>query len=300
MTTPPILRIYRGLPAEVATDAEGSRPQRPSAAPLFAVAFCAAIHLLVLAGGTFLFALQTSAADPSPSGAAVNPLRTIFVAFILAQCGLGAILFARSSWSLSAKALVATLIVGGLWLLLIGTREQTRDGVLSAQAWAASLGLLVALVVAITSLLELALSYKSASARSRFGLLHILVATTGIAISLGLSRNFAAREGFVLADVLHWQFFQQVLLAGCTSATLAVAIYASLRLPHQWQARALFSTLILIGITIAAPLAFQNAFGNDTGASLTNLRWLFGAEGLFLLGTLVPLQLLGYDSHISK
>jgi hypothetical protein len=296
MTTPPILRIYRGLPAELAGDVDDSRPQRSKAAPLYAVAFSAAIHLLVLAGSTFLATLQVST-GVAPFSAI---LATTFMAFILAQCGLGAILFARSSWPLCAKAFVATLIGGGLWLTLVRTMAHTRDSLLAAQAWAASFALIVTLVIAIVSLLELSLHYERAAAKSRFSLFHVLAATTCIAIALGLSRNFAAREGFVLADVLHWQFFQQVLLAGCTSATLAVAIYASLRLPHKWQARALFSALVLIGVTIAAPLAFQNAFGDDAGASLTDMRWLFGTEGLFLLGTLVPLQILGNDSHISK
>jgi hypothetical protein len=100
--------------------------------------------------------------------------------------------------------------------------------------------------------------------------------------------------------LLHWQFFAHVQLAGCTSAVLAVAIYASLRLPNTWPSRSICSALVLLGITIAAPLAFQSTFGSDAGASLTTMRWLFGTEGLFLLGTLVPLQLLGEDPHISK
>jgi hypothetical protein len=67
------------------------------------------LRVRTVAGGSLLAALQASAGDSSIAAIPANPLRTIFVAFILAQCGLGAILFARSSSSLYVKALVATL-----------------------------------------------------------------------------------------------------------------------------------------------------------------------------------------------
>lgn len=292
MTTPPTLRIYRGLPVDLADDTGEVRSQSLPANPLFAVLFSGALHLLVLGGVSVLAAMSTSASGPSLPGVPKNPLHLVFVAFILAQCGLGAILFARSSWSLYAKALVTIIALGALWLLLIGTLQQTRDSLLTAQAWAAGIGLYAVLVISIVSLLELALHYEPAAARSRFGLLHVLAATTVVAVALGVARNLSAREGFVLADVLHWPFFQQVQLAGCTSAALAVAIYTSLRLTNTWAIRAITCGLILLGITIAFPLAFQSAFGNDTGATLTEMRWLFGTQGLFLLGTLLPLQIL--------
>jgi len=291
MTTPPTLRIYRGLPPEVVDGAVETHTHPQSAHPLLAVLFSGALHLLVLGGVSFLTAMSTSPGETLP-GVPQHPLHLVFVAFILAQCGLGAILFARSSWSLYAKALLTIIALSAFWLLLIGTLQQTRDSLLTAQAWAAGIGLYAILVITIVSLLELALHYEPAAARSRFGLLHIIAATTAIAIALGVARNLSSRQGFVLADVLHWTFFQQVQLASCTSAALAVAIYISLRLPSTWSARAITSGLILLGITIAAPLAFQSIFGNDTGATLTEMRWLFGTQGLFLLGTLLPLQAL--------
>jgi hypothetical protein len=307
MTTPPTLRIYRGLPVDLpgdmaddVIDEPGEVRRQPHAAnPLLAVLFSGALHLLVLGGASFLAAMHTSPDETLLPGTPERPLHLVFVSFILAQCGLGAILFARSSWSLYAKALITILALGALWLLLIGTLQQTRDSLLTAQAWAAGIGLYAILVISIVSLLELALHYEPAAARSRFGLLHVLSATTLVAIALGIARNLSARQGFVLADVIHWPFFQQVQLASCTSAALAVAIYTSLRLANTWSTRSLACGLILLGITIAAPLAFKSTFGNDTGATLTEMRWLFGTQGLFLLGTLLPLQALRDAAHYS-
>lgn len=300
MTTPPMLRIFRGLPAELADEADETSPRQPTATPFYAVMFSGVVHLLVLGSGSIAAAIQVSHGGGPWPAIPERPLHTIFVAFILAQCGLGAVLFARSSWSLNIKAIAAVLTLGALWLLLVGSMQPSNDHLLAAQTWASSIAILFALVIAMTSLLELALHEDPNSIRSRFGLLHLLVATTLIAVALGVARNYAIREGFALADVLQWTFFQQVQLAGCTSAAIAAAIYASLRMPKTWMMRFTCGALVLIGITVAAPLAFLSTFGKDAGATLADMRWLFGSEGLFLLGTLVPLQMLGEESYISK
>jgi hypothetical protein len=299
MTTPPTLRIFRGPQSERADEADETTAQRPMGTPFYAVAFSSAVHLLVLVPATILAVLNANNGPLPLAGVPENLLRVVFIAFILAQCGLAALWFVRCAWPNSAKALAGTLTFVGLWLMLITTMQPVGDLFL-ALAWGASLGLLAVLVIVTTTLLELTLHDEHARSRARFGLLHLLAATTGIALALGLARNAATRQGFLLGDVFDWQFFRQVLMAGCTSAALAFAIDASLRCLAQWPARALFCTLVLIGITIAAPLAFQNAVGDDTGATLADLRWLFGSEGLFLVGMLVPLQMLREVAHISK
>lgn len=300
MTSPPILRIYRGLPSEHAGEACNDNLASSRAKPLYPVAVSAAIHLLVLVPATVLWTLDVNN-GPAPLGAVPGDLpRIVFIAFILAQCGLGAILFARSSWSLSVKALVAAIVCGSLWLLLVATMQKNSDSLLIAVGWAASIFSQVAIVVGITSLLELTIHYEPAASRARFGLWHVLAGTTTVAVALGITRNLAARQGFVLADVLRGDFFYQLQMAGCISATLAIAIYACLRLTKSWVVRLPACAFIVAAAALAAPFAFRATFGNAANGTAPEVPWLFGSEGLFLLGTLLPLQMLRNDPHISK
>jgi hypothetical protein len=299
MTTQPLLRIYRE-PQPVPTHAKCPHPGpgHVMAHPLAAVVFSATAHLVVLIGASITAALiAPHGVSPFPY-VPDHPLHTVFVALILTQASLASVFFARSSWPLYLKALAATLLLGCLWLLLVGTMETTKQSPIATGAWAVCLIIQASAVWTAVTVIEFISNYDLAAARSRFGLRHLLICTTLVAVCLGGARVLAARHGFALADVPDWDFFWHIQAAAVTNATLAIGTYASLRLPRSWTVRTMFCIAALTTATVAAPLVFLAVFSKNT--SLTEMRWLFGSEGVFLIATLVPMEMLRDDSHILK
>jgi hypothetical protein len=221
------------------------------------------------------------------------------VALVLAQCGTGAVVLAHSKWSLYIKLLAVVALVGGLWLLLLAVMETTTDQI-AAAAWAASLGTQAIIAWLGATLVDFCVAYRCTATATRFRLLHLMLGTTIIAVLLGGSRVVAERSGFALADVPQWGFFEQIEAAACISAVLAIGIYGIL----QWRvslARSLFlAGVVLAVIVFAVPVLFVAAFGQEVGASLVEMRWLFGSESLFLIATLAPMQMLRDDYYIVK
>lgn len=299
MTTQPLLRIYREPATEVAVASpERRRDDHGAVHPLAAVVFSAIVHLVVLGGASIAAAMSALRGGVQLSGVPNQPLHMVFIALVLAQCGLAAVYFARCSWPLTTKFVAASLVLGCLWLLLVGTMETTKQSPVAAGAWAAGLVVEAALVWLFVTAVELRLDYEPTIARTRFGIIHLLIGTTLVAVCFGGSRIAAERSGFTLADVPEWSFFWHVQVAAVANAVLAVALYASLRLRRSWIAQAGYCVTTITTIALAAPLLFLFAFSQNT--SLTEMRWLFGSEGLFLIATLVPMEILRGHSHILK
>jgi hypothetical protein len=299
MTTQPLLRIYLEPAAEIATAApEHQRDGKAAYYPLAAVVFSAALHLVVLGGASIAAVMSASRGGVQLVGAPAQPLHTVFVALVLAQCGLAAVYLARCTWPFMNKLIVTSLILGGLWLLLVGTMETSKQSPVAAGAWAACLVVEAVVVWLFVTTVELRLDFEPAIARTQFGLIHLLIGTTLVAVGLGGSRIIAGRYGFTLADVPEWTFFWHVQLAAVVTAVLAVVLYSSLRLARSWITRASFCIAMLAVVVFAAPLGFLLAFKQNI--SLTEMRWLFGSEGLFLIATLAPMEILRGCSHILK
>jgi hypothetical protein len=297
MTSPPALKIFHDQTSETVPCIYGSvRAQRSTTHLLGAIAFSAVVHLVVIGSGSILEISSGRNGGTTLSGVPSHVLLFVFVAFVLAQCSLTAIWLARSLWPIYIKALAGVAVLCCAWLLLLGTMESTQDK-LAAAAWAAALAIQMLIVFTVTIAIEFAVNWKSAVARSRFSLLHLLICTTLVAILFSGARLLAARQGFELADLPQWGFLVQLQSAAFTSAVLGAGILASLRLPQSWTLRIPICCAILLGITFAAPSAFLFAFGANVGATLTEMRWHFGCEGIFLIATLGPLEVLWEENE---
>jgi hypothetical protein len=291
MSSQPALRIYHEPPLEAAAEEAGrTRGADSRQQPVLAVLFSAAVHVVVLVTASVAAALFVSDGVSSSPAVPDHPLHTIFIALILAQCGLASVFFAGSSWPVSSKLVVGSLVLGCLWLLLVGTMETTKQTPIAAGAWAACLVVEAIAVWLSATGVEFAANYQWAVARSRFGLLHLLFGMTLVAVCLGGGRQLATRYGFALADVPEWDFFWHVQAAAIVNSVLAAGLYACLRWSTTWSARATISSALVVAVAFAAPLAFIAIFSQNT--SLTEMRWLFGSEGLFLIATLWPMQML--------
>jgi hypothetical protein len=299
MTTQPLLRIYREPAADIAVGCrERQHDDNRAPHPLAAVAFSAIVHLVVLGGASIAAAMSASRGGVQLPGLPNQPIHMVFVALVLAQCGLAAVYFARCSWPLTIKAVAASLVLGCLWVLLVGTMETTKQSPVAAGAWAACLVLEAVLVWLCVTAVELSLDYQPAVARARFGIVHLLIGTTLVAICLGGSRVVAGHYGFALAEVPEWAFFWHVQAAAVVNSVLAVALYSSLRFTRSWIAWAGFSVATLAVVVFVAPFGFLFVFSQN--ATLIEMRWMFGSEGLFLIATLVPIEILRGHSHILK
>src|SRR5262245_51545004 len=105
MTTQPLLRIYREeTPQSATSDGEQRWGSISVGFPAIAVVFSAVVHLVVLGGALIAATMAVTDGVSSWPGVPNHPLHTVFVALVLAQCGLGSVFFARCSWPLYVKA----------------------------------------------------------------------------------------------------------------------------------------------------------------------------------------------------
>jgi hypothetical protein len=257
---------------------------------VLAVVCSVLLHVVLLAGGAVATAIV--ATQGQMPALPRKPLLVLAVALLLAHCSLGAIWWARTNWSPHAKTLVAALSCGGLWLLLITLLDMARHNGLAAAAWAACVATQVSLTALAAAAMELALHYQSAATRSRFSILYLMVWTSVIAAALGIAGIFAARSGFKLSEIPSWEHFRQIQGVGLAGAALAIGVYASVRLPRSWNVRIMTCVMAVIAIAIGAVLSFLAVFGDKVGASTADIAWLIGGEGLFLVVTLVPLEMV--------
>jgi len=299
MSSQPALRIYREAPLEAAVEpASGGRGSVSAPHPLLAVVFSAAIHAIVLLSASAMAILAVTNGISAWPGVPDHPLHTVFVALVLAQCGIGSVFFARSSWPLTFKLVLGSMFVACLWLLLVRTMESTKQTPIAAGAWAVCLLGEAIGVWTVVALIELVIHREAAAARARFSILHVLIGTTAVAALLGGGRVFGTRYGFTLADVPEWSFFWHVQFAAITNTVLTIALYASVRLPNSATARASYCGTALALTAFAAPLLFLAVFEQNT--SLTEMRWLFASEGLFLIATLRPMEILRNGNYLAE
>jgi hypothetical protein len=227
-------------------------------------------------------------------------LHTVFVALILAQCATASVFFARCNWLPHIKVLSAALALACLWMLLVGTMETTEQNPVVAGAWAVCLMIEAGCVWLIVTGLEMCVDFRPAVARTRFNLFQLLIGTTLVAGCLGGARVWASKYGFALAEVPEWEFFWHVQLAAGISAVMAVGIVVCYRLLKSWIARATLCIAAIVGGAFVLPLLYLTIF--TLNISLDEMRWLFASEGLFLLATLAPMEVLREerDIYISK
>jgi hypothetical protein len=229
-----------------------------------------------------------------------QPLLLTAVALLLAHCSLGGIWWARTKWPMHAKTLAAVLACLAIFGMLLAILPEGRSQADHAAGWAASFATQFVLTSLMAAALELAVQYRQITARHRFTILSLLIWTTLVGSFLAGGRWLVTRFGWTAENFFAWEYFQQLQVLGAANAALAIAILAGVRLTPNWYTR---STACAATLLVAAPLTvgcMWTLFGSRVGVSLSELAWLITAEGLFLIVTLVPLEMTRARGYISK
>jgi len=224
-----------------------------------------------------------------------EPLLLTAVALIAAQCSLGAVWWVRSQWPSYARTLAAVLAFGLLFGLLLLVLEQTRRAGDRAAGWIFSLGLQTLLVAVGVLLVQLVSRRTERAGNQRYTILTLLLWMAVVGIILASGRWLAALFGWTPANFFTWVYFAQVMTLGIAQALVAVAIVAALDLPLPWVARGLAASGSLVAGTVVAALGmyliFEVLSSSRLGASVVDIAWLIGMQGLFVLVTLLPLAI---------
>jgi hypothetical protein len=149
------------------------------------------------------------------------------------------------------------------------------------------------ILVAVAALVtEFLLDYRVAAQRSRFSLFFLALWTTVIAVVLGVAASWARAAGWKLADVVLSQYFWQLQAVGVINASLALSVLLVSRLSVPASMRIVVSLGIVAVVVGLSILALFAVFGGNVGASVADMAWLFGSEGLLLVATVLPLELV--------
>jgi hypothetical protein len=186
-----------------------------------------------------------------------------------------------------------------MWTLLVLILDETRHSGIRSGAWAACLLSQMLLAALLATAIEFIADRRAAVARSRFSIGFILFWTTAIAMSLAGVGAWGAQNGWKTADIAGWTYFVQLQAVGITGALLAAAVAASVRLPQTWPMRALGCLFAVVLCGALSPAVFRLLFGDHVGARDADLVWLFIGQGLFLVVSLVPLELARIGNHQS-
>ena len=257
---------------------------------LLPVVCTVSLHLALLGVGAIAAAVVAGGARSSLPILPRQPLLGTLASFILAHCSVMAIWWARSALSPGIRTFVTAFVCGVLWLFLIRLLYSASLNDPSSATWAGSLLVQVAVVACAVTITELAMNYPAAAARNRFSVRFLFTCTTVTAVFLAIAGTLAGGYGWKLADVPDWKFFRQVQTAGLLNGLQAIAIYLSVRMPITWTSRAMVCMAVVPATTIAASAVLIAIFQDEVGALIPEVVWLFAAQGLFLVATLLPLE----------
>ena len=264
-------------------------PGRTLERNLLAVGASVLLHIILLVIG--IIAATVVAASQARRGLPAAPLLVAAVALVMAHTSLGGIWWARNAGSIHVRTTIAALTVVGMWTLLVLILDETRHSGIRAGAWAACLATQMFVAAALGTAIEFVVDRQAAIARSRFSIGFMLFWTTAIAVALAGAGAWGANYGWKVADIAGWTFFAQLQAVGVTGGLLAAAIYAAVRSPRSWLVRTLVCLAMTFVIGAASPAVFSLIFGKNVGAHDADLFWLFTGQGLFLVVSLVPIEI---------
>jgi hypothetical protein len=255
---------------------------------LASLAFSVAVYVAVF-GGTIWLTESFGRTRLVQSIVPDRPLLVLGVAFLLAHVSLVAHWWARSHLPSHVKTLVALAGCAILWGLLIGLLNGTNFSDIATAGWAAALGT-QALAVAVGATLVSSTRRAWLAGNNRYSILFLLVWMAVVGVVLGVGRMLTEAAGWTVAELLEWDYLWQLQVLASFSAALAIwlAVSVALRVAWKWRAAAcLASTTALAAF---APIFMGMRF-TVVGASLIDIAWLIGAQGLFVSATLAPLEL---------
>jgi hypothetical protein len=218
-----------------------------------------------------------------------RPLLVLGVALLLAQVSLVAQWWTRSRVPSHLRTLLALCGCAVLWVLLIALLHGTHFNDIAAAGWAAALAT-QAIAVAVGSALISSVRGAGFTGSNRFSILFLLIWMAVVGLVLGFGRLVTESAGWTAAELLGWQFLWQLQVLASCGAGLAIWLAASLALRVSWTWRAAACLAATVMVTMFAPLFMGMRF-SVVGASLLDIAWLIGGQGLFVTATLAPLEL---------
>jgi len=280
----------------VAMQETQATPLQRKAVAVFAVVV---LHLLVIAAIAELL-WATSWNRPALLRPPPQPLLLAAVALLMAHCSLGGIWWARTSWPSHVKTLVAVLVCVAAWGMLLAVLPEGRSQADHAAGWAASFGTQFVLTSLLAAVIEIAIHFRRGTNQHRYTILTLLIWMAVVGCVLGGGRWLAILFGWTADNFFAWQYFQQLQVMAFLNSALAIATLACVRLPSNWPLRCAAFTVTLVAAVPLLVTAMWGVFGNRAGVSLNELAWLMTTEGLFLVVTLVPLEMAREHTYISK
>lgn len=225
-----------------------------------------------------------------------DPLLVLLVSLLQAWCSLGGVWLACSRWPSHVNALIGSLVSVSAWVGIVLFLTNTDFHSSGAAAWLVSLmaqSVTTALAVLVVERIR---QGSVAAAGTRFTILTLLIWTTVVGVLLGAGRYLAEAFGWTWSGVVAWDYFGQLLVVGILNALLAVGLWTVLRQRPTWRGR-LLAALAVVAITlVTANLLLFFAF-KDAGVEPADICWLYGGQALFLLATMVPLQIATGESE---
>jgi hypothetical protein len=212
------------------------------------------------------------------------------VALGAAWCSLSAVWWARTALQSQVKTVMAVLGCLAAWGFVVRVHPRGAHSD-AAAGWVASFALQAMLTVIAAFGIELAMKTSAAGFQKRFSLLFLFVWTTIVACFLAAARWVAGRYGWTSETFFADPFFVQLQAVAIANAALASAIFISLRGTPPLIKRLAICAIVVPAVSGAATGAMYLVFGSGFGASTLEYFWLMLTEGMFLVVTLLPLEI---------
>ncbi len=219
-----------------------------------------------------------------------DPLLVTAVAISMAQCSLGGIWWARSRGPLYLKTAVGVVACAAVWAMLLAVLDESRGKPDRAAGWAAAFATQFVFTAMVAGALEWLIDFRQGRHQRRFTIMTLLLWMTVIACLLASGRWLAAGFGWTPTNFFSWTYFRHLQTMALMNATLAVCVFACVRLTTGWWGRCAACSSLLMSITPSTIWMMWSLFGGNLGASLADIALLSIVHAGFLTLTLCLLE----------
>jgi hypothetical protein len=131
--------------------------------------------------------------------------------------------------------------------------------------------------------------YRARSATwSQFSIMYLLVWTAVVASLCGTARWLSESWGWTATEILGWEYARHLQVLAVVDCLLAICLTVGVRLNSSWYVRSIACALTICLVCAFGSLAL---FEQQRGPTFFDLVWLMGNQGLFLVATLIPLEI---------
>jgi hypothetical protein len=247
------------------------------------VAIAVAIALNIVVAGLF-----TTLVEQGDIKTLASPLAFTHYAQAMAYCGLSAIWAARAAWPSHLRSLAAFVLCVATWAILLPPQISGSD---VAGVWAASLGLQALLTTLAARGLELGIKRSLKPLQGQFTIASLLIWMTVIGCMLALSRWVWSVYQWTPQRLAGSNLFPELQAVAIANVVLDVVLLACVRLPGKSTDCILRCVIAIPLVAAAATLIRHLLFHGGFRPLAIEYWWLMTAQGLFVAGTLLPLEI---------